>query len=230
MTATDLFFSCIHQGGFEQRTAILEQLVIAGWTGRDQKAVMAHIEELHRIGVPPPRKTPIIYRVAATLLTQAETIQVAGRDSSGEVEAVFVSFEDGLWVGLGSDHTDRKLEAHGITLSKQVCAKPIGTTLWRYNELHEHWDRLQLRSFATIDGRRRLYQEGVAAHMRSPDDLFALYSGQPRLPFGEVMYGGTLAVHGPIGFATLFEMELHDPVLNRTLTHSYVVHDLPIEG
>jgi hypothetical protein len=87
--------------------AEIENLVIAGWTGRDAAAVEKHIRELEKIGVKRPSRTPIFYRVAASLLTTADAIQVAGHDSSGEVEFVMLSLADGLWVGVGSDQTDR---------------------------------------------------------------------------------------------------------------------------
>ena len=38
------------------------ELVIAGWTGRDEAALRKHIEELAAIGVKPPKTTPIFYR------------------------------------------------------------------------------------------------------------------------------------------------------------------------
>ena len=49
-----------------------------------------------------------------------------GPDTSGEVEPVVVALADGLWIGLGSDHTDRKAETMGIALSKQLCGKVMG--------------------------------------------------------------------------------------------------------
>ncbi|HAE46143.1 MAG TPA: DUF2848 domain-containing protein, partial [Tistrella mobilis] len=43
------------------------------------------------------------------MLTQDETIEVLGPDSSGEAEAVLVGDTDGtIWVTVGSDHTDRR--------------------------------------------------------------------------------------------------------------------------
>jgi len=36
----------------------VSQLVIAGWTGRDEAALRKHIRELEDIGVKPPRTTP----------------------------------------------------------------------------------------------------------------------------------------------------------------------------
>lgn len=208
----------------------IRALVIAGWTGRDAAAVEKHIRELEAIGVPRPKRTPIFYRAAASLLTTADGIEVLGDASSGEVECVVYALDDGLWVGLGSDHTDRKAETFGVSLSKQLCAKPVSAHIWRYDDVAPHWDRLILRSFAHIGGARRLYQEGAVAGMRPPPELIRLYTGGDELPRGSAMFCGTLAVHGGIAAAERFEMELEDPVLRRTLRQSYTIHTLPIEG
>jgi hypothetical protein len=208
----------------------IRQLIIAGWTGRDTVALEKHIRELEAIGVPRPKRTPIFYRGAASLLTTADTIEVLGDASSGEVECIVYALADGLWVGLGSDHTDRKAETVGVSLSKQMCAKPVSARIWRYDDVAPHWDRLVLRSFAHRNGERRLYQEGPVAGMRPPVELIGLYTGGGALPQGSAMFCGTLAVHGGIAAADRFEMELEDPVLRRIIRHSYRIETLPIEG
>jgi Protein of unknown function (DUF2848) len=207
----------------------VDHLVIAGWTGRNQAALEAHIKELEALGVRRPKTTPIFYRVACALITTSEAIEVLGPHSSGEVEYVLYALADGLWVGVGSDHTDRKAEAIGVTLSKQMCAKPVGPRLWRYQDLAPHWDRLMLRAHVVAGGRRRLYQEGAVAAMRAPDELIRLYGGGS-LAAGTAMFGGTLAVDGGIEPADVFEMELDDPVLGRKLAHRYAIVQLPDEG
>jgi Protein of unknown function (DUF2848) len=204
--------------------------VIAGWTGRNVAALEKHISELEALGVKRPKSTPIFYRVAADLLTNAGAIEVLGDQSSGEAEFVLLSLADGLWVTVGSDHTDRKAEAIGVSLSKQMCAKPISAKAWRCDEVLPHWERLVLRSYAKRNGARTLYQEGSVATMRTPDDLITRYTGAGALPVGTAMFCGTLAVHGEIGPAERFEMELEDPVLGRKLTHAYDITTLPDEG
>ena len=189
-----------------------------------------HIRELEALGVKRPKRTPIFYRVAADLLTGRNAIEVLGEHSSGEVEFVLLSLADGLWVGVGSDHTDRKAEAIGVSLSKQMCAKPVGAKAWRYDEVRAHWERLLLRSHIRRGSERRLYQEGSVATMRSPDELIRLYTGNGVLPVGTAMFCGTLAVHGDIVAADRFEMELEDPVLGRKLSHAYDINTLPDEG
>jgi hypothetical protein len=208
----------------------IKNLVVAGWTGRNVDALEAHIKELEALGVKRPKSVPIFYRNAAALLTTADTIEAVGDKSSGEVEFVLYALEDGLWVGVGSDHTDRKAETINVSLSKQMCAKPVGPALWRYDEVKPHWERLTLRSFVPGDGGKRLYQEGSVANMRSPEELIRLYTGGDRLPAGTAMYCGTFAVHGGFSYGGTFEMELEDPVLQRKLTHRYRTVSLPDEG
>jgi hypothetical protein len=198
------------------------ELVIAGWTGRDEQALRKHIRELEEIGVKPPKTTPIFYRVSSNLFCSSTEIQVSGPDTSGEVEFVLIQEGNRLNVAVGSDHTDRKAETIGVSLSKQLCAKPVSIEMWPYAEVRMHWERLVLRSWA--DG--ELYQEGSVAAMRSPEDLLGRYPLKP----GWAMFCGTLAARGGIRPAQRFRMELEDPVLKRKLEHEYAVKVLPVEG
>ncbi len=208
----------------------IRHLVIAGWTGRDVAALEKHIAELEALGVKRPQRTPIFYRLSASLLTTDKTIEVLGDRSSGEVECVVYAFDDGTWIGLGSDHTDRQAEAIGVALAKQLCAKPVSRDIWRLEDVAPHWDALVLRSYVAVNGERRLYQEGALAAIRPYADLFRLYGNAEQLPSGTAMFCGTLAVRGSITPAERFEMELEDPVRGRRIVHSYGVQTLPIGG
>jgi hypothetical protein len=203
-----------------------ETLIVAGWTGRDEAALRHHIEELAAIGVPRPSSVPVFYRNAVSNLVQTQRLEVLGPDTSGEVEPVVVALGDGLWIGLGSDHTDRKAETMGIALSKQLCGKVMGSALWYLADISPHWDRIVIRAHATIGGERVLYQEGPLAAMRHPDDLIARYGS--KLAPDTIMFCGTLGAKGGIRPAARFEMELHDPVLDRRMTHAYDIINLPV--
>jgi len=209
------------------RSAEIRDLVIAGWTGRDAASVEHHIAELEAIGVARPRTVPCFYRVGANLLTTATHLDFTGHDSSGEVEFVLLSLPDGLFVGVGSDHTDRKVEAYGVTVSKQMCPKPVSRQLWSFADVEDHWDNLILRSWVTRDEKTELYQEGLVTRMLAPLDLIARYTGgESKLPIGTAMYCGTMPVLTQIGAAAHFEMELEDPVLGRSLRHGYDSREL----
>jgi hypothetical protein len=211
-------------------TLPIDQAVIAGWTGRDPVARDKHIAELEAIGIARPASTPIYYRVAARRLTTEDSIEVSGTDSSGEVEFVLIGWQGRIFVGAGSDHTDRKVEAYSVTVSKQMCDKVLAPVLWELEDVAGHWDQMILRSFAGIGGARVLYQEGTLAEMLPVGELIARGFGDEGLPDGCAMFGGTFAAIGGIRPASRFEFELEDPVLGRTIRHGYDVIELPVLG
>jgi len=227
----DLTFTVIdREGGAVPLTLAIDQAVIAGWTGRDPVARDKHIAELEAIGVARPATTPIYYRCSARRLTQEDSIEACGEDSSGEVEFILIGWEGRTFVGLGSDHTDRKVESYSVTVSKQMCDKPIASTLWELEDVIAHWDRMILRSWAVIDGARVLYQEGTLDAMLPVKDLIERGFGGKALPDGCAMFGGTFAAKGGIRPASRFEFELEDPVLKRKISHGYDVITMPVLG
>lgn len=227
--AARLAFEGHAKGKVEHVTAEIERLVIAGWTGRDVDALNRHIEELKSIGVEPPSRVPLYYRVSAQTLTQGDAVQVLGDDTSGEAEPVLVGAADRLWVTVGSDHTDRQVESYGVAVSKQMCPKVLARAAWRFEEVAPHWDQLLLRSHILENGKRTLYQEGPLARIREPRELIAGWQdGNHRLPMGTAMFCGTMPAIGAIRPSTRFEMELDDPVLGRKISHAYDVQALPL--
>src|SRR6202166_3762788 len=206
----DLTFTIDAQGTTPPLTLAIDQAVVAGWTGRDPVARDKHIAELEAIGIARPASTPIYYRVAACRLTTGDRIEVSGENSSGEVEFVLIGWQGRIFVGCGSDNTDRKVEAYSVTVSKQMCDKPIASELWELEDVIGHWDQMILRSYATIDGARVLYQQGTLDGMLPVKDLIARGFGEKGLPDGCAMFGGTLAAKGGSRPASRFEFELED--------------------
>ena len=226
----DLTFNVDDKGALTPLTLAIDQAVIAGWTGRDPVARDKHIAELDALGIAPPASTPIYYRVSARRITTTDSIEVCGPDSSGEVEFVLIGWQGRTFVGCGSDHTDRKVESSSVTVSKQMCDKPMASTLWELEDVIAHWDKMILRAWAVIDGARVLYQEGTLDAMLPVKDLIDRGFGGKGLPDGCAMFGGTFAAKGGIRPSVRFEYELEDPVLNRKLTHAYDVLVLPVRG
>jgi hypothetical protein len=218
----------LHTAGGRRRLRLdIDNLVIAGWTGRDRAALAAHVAELAALGVAPPPRTPMFYRLAAARLTTAPAIEVVGGESSGEVEVVLVMDGGDLYVGVGSDHTDRAAERYDITVAKQVCDKPLGAALWPWDEVRPHWDRLVLRSWIESGGQRELYQEGGVAELLAPDELLATArEAGVALAAGSALYCGTVPAIGGIRPAERFTGELHDPVRGRRLVCGYEVRAL----
>lgn len=204
----------------------IDTAIVAGWTGRDTAAVEHHITELAKLGVPRPSHTPLFYRVSTSRLTTAVDIECTPA-SSGEVEPVLLHHRGQLWLGVGSDHTDRDLERHSVAMSKQLCDKPLARELWPYDEVSARWDELTLRSWVTEDATSEsVYQEGTLAAILPVQKLLA--QAQPRLTDGTVMFCGTLAARGGIRPARRFRYELGDPRCARTIAGAYATRVVPV--
>jgi len=222
------------EGQQERRTFSVRRLIVAGWTGRDASAVNAHLAELREQGIRSPAQIPVFYELDWRLLTSDGAIDVVGNRSSGEAEAVIVFDGEERWITVGSDHTDREMEAVNITKSKQVCGKPIAQMYWPFREVVDHWDRLELRTYISEHGGRRLYQDGALAANLHPDvlveELQRRTADGARQTAGTVLFCGTQPAIGPIRSGDHFEIELYDPVRDRRIAHQYDVTVLPDLG
>ena len=210
----------------------ITQGVIAGWTGRNADAVNHHIAELAEIGVPAPSTVPLYYRVSDLMFTTAPVIQCLDDTSSGEVEPMLIDDGIRLYLGLGSDHTDRKLEAYSVAHSKQICPKPMAPVLWDFDEVAGHLDEIRIRSFIKEGDEWVAYQEGTLASIRPLAELLAgspASQGGARLQPGTAMMCGTFAVlSGGVRPANAFRMEMIDDRLGRRIEHGYNMASLPV--
>ena len=202
----------------------IEALTIAGWTGRDSAVVQHHIDELAAIGVAPPSEVPLFYRVSRELLTQASKIEMLGSGSSGEAEPMIVNIDGQIWLGLGSDHTDRDLEAHSVAASKQICAKPCAESLWNFNDVQDHLDVITVQSWIYEADDWILYQDGTLGQIIALDSLLE------QAPLGpqSAMMCGTFGAIGGVRPAAKFRARMHDPVRNTQIELAYTARNLPV--
>ena len=199
-----------------------------GYTARDQEAVERQIENLKKSGVPEPPKTPMFYPTPPRGLTFSPVLYVDGSETSGEIEFVLLTHGNEIFVGIGSDHTDRHLERYDVMKARLVCPAVMSRQLWVFREIKEHFDAIEIRSWAVKGGEKVLYQESTLRHILAPEDLLgrvnevvdgsldgiAVFSGTPPL-----MAGNTI-------LADRFEGELYDPYRKLRLTVGYDVRQL----
>ena len=196
-------------GTGEVLTLTNPQLVVAGYTARDQEAVRAHVEELAAIGVEPPPHVPMYYPLGASLLTTSDAITVGGDRTSGEVEPIVVWCNGRRYLGVGSDHTDRHIETESVADSKAAAPKPIGTTVVPLDDAIKVWD--EIRIVCRVDG--EAYQEGTLASMLLPDQILAGLAELGAEPTGDaIMFCGTVPLlDGAFVYGDAWEMELQLP-------------------
>lgn len=224
---SDLSLRVVDENGeSERRSVSVDRIANCGFTGRSEEDVRKHIDELEAEGIPTPDTFPTVYPKPSNLITTGEEMEVISGRTSGEVE--FVLFPNGseAYVGVGSDHTDRKLEEDDIVLSKTVCPNVVGDTVWRLSDIADHWDQIELRSWTGPD--HELYQEATLDAILPPEELLSLVDDRSSAPLeGTAVFSGSVGTEtGELDYADTFAAELYDPVRDRRITHEYTVHEL----
>ena len=201
-----------------------ERVFAIGYAGRNMEKTMEHIRELEReLGVPAPKKSPTIFQCGNYVLTQERDLAFVGEKSCGEVEYVIVIRQGKIYIGVGSDHTDRELEAASVPKAKQICAKPICGELWDYEEMKDHWDGIRLRSWQTVDGAEDLYQDGTLADILPVEVILKELEERVGGIDNCVIFSGTVPVCDGFKYGTNFRYEMEDEVLGRKLASDYNV-------
>jgi 4-hydroxyphenylacetate 3-monooxygenase len=198
-----------------------------GSATRRAEAAVPHQEEVARSGIfiafdiPAPR----IYPIATHALVTGDKVEVFGAHSSGEVEIVVLSAEGRVFVGVGSDHTDRHVEQTSILWSKQMCPNVLAPVFWPLDEMRDRWDSCVLRSW--VDGRP--YQDVRAGEFLPPREMLRIVRERSAfVPEGNILvFGGTIvSLAKELGYGKRWEIELEDPVGQRRIRHGYDVVDL----
>ncbi|MBR6209080.1 MAG: DUF2848 family protein [Oscillospiraceae bacterium] len=202
-----------------------DQLFAIGYAGRNLEKTMEHIRELEeQLGVPAPKKIPTIFQMSNQILTQDHELFFVGENTCGEVEYIIITQGEKLYIGLGSDHTDRALESASVPKAKQVSLKPIGRDVWEYEDMKDHWDSIRLRSFQTVGGEEIPYQDGSLADILPVD--FLLHELETRVGdvSHSVIFSGTVPVLNGFKYGENFRCEMVDETLGRSLRMDYNIH------
>jgi hypothetical protein len=109
-----------------------------------------------------------------------------------------------------------------------MCAKVLSRECWPLSEVKEHWDRLIMRCWVNKGKERTLYQENPLGGILSPEELLK------KMPMegisrekGLAVFSGTIPTKAGLIYGDSFDLELEDPVLKRSIKHSYGVRILP---
>ena len=203
-----------------------------GFTIRDAAKMQAHLEEVYKHGLTELKidRPPIIFPISvwATITDSEATVQY--ERTSGEVEIVTIDDGTGeLYVTVGSDITERELETsnlvgqRNIRWSKQVAPNVVAPTVWRWQDVAPHWDEITIHS-TIVDGDRTVeYQRAGVAEFWTPAEMRASIDGRVTPVAGaKILFSGTVvSLDGELCFGRTVTMSLRDPVLGRTIEHTY---------
>ncbi|WP_405817674.1 DUF2848 domain-containing protein [Streptomyces sp. NBC_00838] len=211
------------------RTIDVVRVLNAGYAGRSQADVAAHVAELAELGVPAPSVTPALYPVSPYLAQHTEHVSVQHGRTSGEAEwALVVDAEGDLLLTAACDHTDRELEVHGVAWSKNASPDVLARRAWRLADVQERLDDLALRAWVTHDGRETLIQDGTLAELLTPGYWAGVLRERGDLVPGTVLISGTIPMaEGVDQFADRWRVELSDPATGDAIDLAYDVVRMP---
>lgn len=208
--------------GDREITVNYDKLFVIGYAGRNVEKTMEHVKELEeKLGVAPPKKIPTIFECSLELLTQAKNIKFVGEKTSGEVEYIIVLFDENIYIGIGSDHTDRELESLSVSKAKQICPKPIGKELWDYAEIKDHWDEIKLVSYQKVCGKEIMYQNGSLADILPVEKILLELKERIGNIKNCIIFSGTVPLLEGFVYGENFKCMMIDDVLNRKLCLDY---------
>jgi len=160
--------------------ATIENIYICGYTSRDKQALKAHIEELEKIGVTPPEKTPMLFKKANLNVSINADIRVISDDTSGEAEFFIYLQNDKIYIGVASDHTDRGMEQYDVEKSKQICPVVLSEVVWEYSKIKE-WESLNLKSWVLQGNEKILYQAASVKIFMKPEEIINFVKKETQL-------------------------------------------------
>ncbi|MFF5564831.1 DUF2848 domain-containing protein [Streptomyces sp. NPDC012623] len=212
------------------RSVDVVQVLNAGYAGRSQDDVAAHVAELAELGVPAPSVTPALYPVSPYLAQHTDRVSVQHGRTSGEAEwALVVDGGGELLLTAACDHTDRELEVHGVAWSKNASPDVLARRAWPLADVQERLDELTLRAWVTHDGEESVIQDGTLAELLTPAYWAEVLRERGDLVPGTVLISGTIPMaEGVDQFADRWRVELADPATGDTIGLAYDVVRMPV--
>lgn len=225
--ATSVRLGVLRNGRLVQESFRFVRMYNLGFTIRDPAKMQAHLDEVAKAGVAVTKveKPPLILPISDWALSTETQVSAQRERTSGEVEIVTIVRGGELFVGVGSDHTDRTLEATDIPWSKQVCANVLAPVVWPWADVRGHWDEVLLQSDVTVEGRAIPYQRAGAAEFWTPEEMVRSLEGRIEPPKGDyLLFSGTVvSLDHTLNFADTWTIRMIDPVGRQTIEHTYRV-------
>ncbi len=231
---TVLNFTIIDDQGAHPQSIDFVRCYNLGFTMRDEAKMQAHLEECYALGIKELicDRPPLVMPISTWAVVTDSLITVQRPKTSGEVEIVTIASADGtVYVGVGSDHTDRPLEGHDIPWAKQVAPNIVAPTLWLWEDVKGHWDQVRM-SCTVVDGGEVVeYQDASVAEFWTPAEMLdGVRESVVHVPGAIVLFSGTVVtLEERLRFAEQWTIRMTDPVLGRALEHTYTVEVLASE-
>jgi len=212
------------------QVARMVNLGMAGRNPPEGEELEKQLSQMNDAGVQTPESLPFVTPKPNYLLTTGDEIHVNSVDTAGEAEFVMYPTDEGIYIGVGNDHKMYEIASDMMHVANSTCPSVMSDEMWVYEEIADHWDEIELRSWIERDGELEPYQRApLSAYMR-PDDIVDAVADSITAPImGTAIWSGTVGADGVDVFPEIISgdsylVQLRDPVLNRRLSTRYDVH------
>lgn len=216
----------------ERRLIQVSRIANLGMASRDppdDEELEAQIDQMKESGVKTQDELPFVVPKPNNLITTDDHIQVNTPDTAGEAEFVLFPTEEAVYLGVGNDHKDYHLAPSAMHRGNSTCPSVVSDELWVLDDVRDHWDELELRSWVETDGSLEAYQRASLEAFMRPDALLKQIDRKTTKPLlGTSIWSGTIGQGSVDAFPTVvsgdfYAVQLYDPVLDRRLHTHYEV-------
>jgi len=185
--------------------------------------------KMNAAGVRTPEALPFVTPKPSNLITTDNVIQVNSTETAGEAEFVLYPTEDEVYVGVGNDHKIYDIASEMMHVANSTCPSVISSDMWVLDEISDHWDELQLRSWVERDGSLEPYQRASMSDFMRPERIVESVADSISDPITRTaIWSGTVGTDGVDPFPEVISgdfylIQLIDPVLDRRLVTQYAV-------
>jgi hypothetical protein len=111
--------------------------------------------------------------------------------------------------------------------SKAICQKPMGKVLWKYKDIKDHWDEIELISWQTKDGKEEVYQNSKLSALLTLDfireEALKIYDNLDEC----IIFSGTIPALNGLVYGENFRCCMKDDILGRTIEFDYDIKIVP---
>lgn len=230
---TELTVTIRHEDGhLNQRSIHVARIANLGMAARDlpgEEELEEQVNQMNESGVSKQEDLPFIVPKPNNLITTDNVVQVNSSDTAGEAEFVLFPTDEDVYVGVGNDHKDYALAPRAMHKANSTCPSVVSDELWMLDEIRDHWDDLELSSWAEVDSTLEKYQQASLGRFMPPETLLERIKKRTTKPLsGTAIWSGTVGQDGVDPFPTVissgfYAIQLYDPVLDRRLYTHYEV-------
>ncbi|WP_131814280.1 DUF2848 family protein, partial [Mycolicibacterium fortuitum] len=133
-----------------------------------------------------------------------------------------------LLLTAACDHTDRRLEQHGVAWSKQAAPDVLAHRAWRLATIADRLDEFTLTGTVETESGIEVIQQGTLTELLSPLFWVEELRSRDLLNPGTVLMSGTIPMRPDVNqFSTGWGVELRDPVADEAISLFYSVRQTP---